>query len=351
MKYRLVRQLSFVLAIVVISAHGMIAARAADTPKIDATPFLGDHYPARKTAYPSGVVGLADVTYQTLVGYRPLNLDLYYRATVSSRPAKSVPLVIYIHGGGWANGHSRQSGAFDDWPGVLASISAQGYVVASLNYRLSSEAPFPAALQDVKSAIRWLRLHATDYGIDKEKVVVWGGSAGGQLAALTATTCGVKELEPARLELSPANSAELEQQSDCVQAAITWYGVFDFAAVPGVTAVLPVSSGAAGPALRYLDCHAPPCSAEAIRLASPVHFVNHNTPPFLLVHGADDKLVDPTQSRQFHAALQKAGVRTELLIIPGVDHSFIGSTPEATRDASLAALKRTLTFIESVVGH
>lgn len=348
MKYQLAGRWGFIIVLATLSAQVLPAAEA---PTIDATPFLGDHYPARTTSFPDGVVGLADVTYQTLVGYRPLNLDLYYRKTEVVGSGKRLPLVIYIHGGGWANGHSRQSGAFDDWPGVLASIAARGYVVASLNYRLSSEAPFPAAVQDVKSAIRWLRLHAGDYGIDKDKVVIWGGSAGGQLAALTATTCGIQQLEPARLEPNAPNAAQLEQQSDCVQAAITWYGVLDFATIPGVTAVLPASSAAAGPALRYLDCHAGPCSADTIGLASPVHFVDRKTPPFLLVAGADDKVVDPEQSRQFYAALQRAGVRTELFIIPGVDHSFIGSTPEATREASLAALKRTLTFIDSVVGH
>src|SRR6185369_12270345 len=141
---------------------------------------------------PGDVVGFPDLTYSSLSGYRPLILDLY-------KPAKSgkpLPLVIYLHGGGWQGGHTRHSGAFEDWPGVLASIAARGYVVASVEYRLSGEAAFPAAVQDVKAAIRWLRMHATEFGIDKARAVVWGGSAGGQLAALVGASCGVAALEP-----------------------------------------------------------------------------------------------------------------------------------------------------------
>src|SRR6185312_15847831 len=84
----------------------------------------------------------------------------------------------------------------EDWPGVLASVAGRGYVVASVEYRLSGEARFPAAIQDVKAAIRWLRTHASQYGIEPRRAVIWGGSAGGQLAALAGTTCGIAALEP-----------------------------------------------------------------------------------------------------------------------------------------------------------
>jgi acetyl esterase/lipase len=158
------------------------------SPVVDASPFLGDHYPSRTISFPSAVTGLADVTYSNIPGFRPLTLDIYLPSKSGNRAAPA-PLVLYIHGGGWTNGHSRQSGAFDDWPKVLASLAARGYVVASLNYRLSAEAPFPAAIQDVKSAIRFLWSRSSEYGIDPSKAIVWGGSAGGHLAALAATTC------------------------------------------------------------------------------------------------------------------------------------------------------------------
>ena len=125
---------------------------------------------------PTGVVGLADVTYAVIPGFRPLRLDLYLAPGATNKPH---PLVIFVHGGGWQSGHTRHSGAFADWPGVLASLAAKGYVVASVEYRLSGEARFPAAIQDVKSAIRYLRVHSSEYGIDPARAVIWGGSAAG----------------------------------------------------------------------------------------------------------------------------------------------------------------------------
>ena len=96
-------------------AAAAVAPAANADPKIDATPFLGDHYPTRHTAFPKGVTGISDVTYESLPGFRPMTLDLYLPADRKSPH----PLVLYIHGGGWTTGHSRQSGAFDDFPGVF----------------------------------------------------------------------------------------------------------------------------------------------------------------------------------------------------------------------------------------
>src|SRR5579864_4138694 len=145
--------ISCAAAVFAFSALGANSSAVADIPKIDATPFLGDHYPTRHTQFPKGVTGISDVTYQMLPGFRPLTLDLY----LPSGRQSLHPLVLYIHGGGWTTGHSRQSGAFDDFPEVLAALAARGYTVASLNYRLSGEAPFPAAIQDVKAAIKFVR--------------------------------------------------------------------------------------------------------------------------------------------------------------------------------------------------
>ena len=173
---------------------------------------LEDRYPVRRVAFGGGVTGLADVVYSQPSGFRPLTLDLYLPASRSAGAPVARPLVLFVHGGAWFVGHTRHSGAFERWPDVLAALAARGYVVSSMNYRFSREAPFPAAIQDVKMAIRYLRAHAGEYGIDKQRVLVWGGSSGGQLAALAATTCHVAALEP------PDAPAE----SDCVQAALLW---------------------------------------------------------------------------------------------------------------------------------
>jgi acetyl esterase/lipase len=318
-------------------SFGANAPGKNDIPTIDATPFLGDHYPVRRTSFPGGVTGIADVTYDQIPGFRPLTLDIYLPSSRAKRP-----LILYIHGGGWTNGHSRQSGAFDDFPKVLASLAARGYTVASVNYRLSSEAPFPAALQDVKSAIKFLRAHEDEYGIDPSKGLVWGGSAGGHLAALTALTCGVMEFEPTTTANASPELARVASQSDCVTAAVTWYGIFDLAMVPSL-------NGAAAPSptiKKFLGCTGDVCSKDDLDAASPRHYIKSSSPPFLLVHGSEDKTVDPAQSTHFKEAMEGAGAHADLLLIPAVDHSFVGRTPGATRDASLLALRRTFEFID-----
>ena len=132
-----------------------------------------------------------------------------------------------------------------------------------MNYRLSSEAPFPAAIQDVKAAIKFVRAHADEYSVDQSKGVVRGGSAGGHLAALAALTCGVKELEP---ELPPNPSPDavrVSEQSDCMQGAVTWYGVFDLSMVPSLN-----GSNAPSPTIRkFLNC-ADTCLAATLEAAS-----------------------------------------------------------------------------------
>ncbi len=316
-------------------------------PAVAAAVVMGDHYPARRTPFPGGVTGFADVKYAELPGFRPLTLDVYVPPGARS---KAVPLVLYIHGGGWEFGHSRQSGAFENWPRVLAMVAARGYTVASLNYRLSGEAPFPAAIQDVKTAILWLHAHARDYGIDKSRTIVWGGSAGGHLAALAAVSCGVKALEPDLAQL--ADGARLAKESDCVQGAVTWYGVFDFANfnwdAPGAPAQPhPVPE----PIARFLACAPRGCAPATVRAASPISYVKASTPPFLIMYGSVDKTVPPKQSISFAAAMKAAGAHAELIEIPGVAHSFIGSTPQATKRGSLEAFDRTLDFIDSTVGH
>ncbi|MEN9704368.1 MAG: hypothetical protein RLZZ393_247, partial [Pseudomonadota bacterium] len=287
------------------------APAPADPRSTAAAPVLDDHYPPRRVSFAGGVTGLPDLVYAQPAGFRPLTLDVYLPPRSTARRGGN-PLVVFIHGGGWVNGHTRHSGAFENWPGLLAAVAAKGYVVASLNYRLSGEAPFPAAIQDVKSAIRWLRARAAVYGIDATRAMAWGGSAGGQLAALAATSCG----EPA---LAPAGAAEV---SDCVQGAVLWYPVTDFSAM-----ARPAGPGAPPPAEnKYLGCAIALCSAETLRLASPLKQVSARTPPMLMVHGDGDRQVPVQQSIALDAALRAAGVHSELLVIPGVDHSFIGAT-------------------------
>src|SRR5262245_5721896 len=149
------------------------------------------HYlPTPAVAYPAGVQNFRDITYAELSGFRPLTLDLY----VPPAGGAPKPGIVFIHGGAWRHLTARDGGTYRDFPSVLASVAARGYVVASVNYRLAGEARFPGAVQDVEMAIQWMRTHAAEYNIDSARFVAWGSSAGGQIAALLGTACGVKLL-------------------------------------------------------------------------------------------------------------------------------------------------------------
>jgi acetyl esterase/lipase len=303
---------------------GLSATNTSPAWTIDDVPVapavaMANRYPKVEASFPGGVTGLQDLVYLQIPGYRPLRLDMY----LPSDTGTTHPMVMYIHGGGWRNGHSRQSGAFENWPATLAMIASRGYVVTSINYRLGGEAPFPAAIQDVKAAIRWLRAHAGAYGIDKDKFLVWGASAGGHLAALAGTSCGAMELEPVDLP------DELAVESDCVQATIGWYGIYDLSEM-----------GQSGGPGGYF--------AGQIREASPVTYVDGSDGAFLLIHGSEDPVINYQQAIDFNDLLTANNVRSSVHIIPGVGHSYIGKTLKQTRVASIQALELSLEFMDDV---
>lgn len=330
-----VRQYWVVLALAVLGVASQSLSNA-QVP-VAAEVVTADLYPQRRISFPDGVTGLPDLRYATISGYRPLTLDLYLPPDGTGGGAH--PFVMYVHGGGWSGGNSRNSGAFENFPEVLASIAARGYVVASINYRLSGEEPFPSNIQDVKSAIRWLRTNAEEYGIDKSRGVVWGPSAGGHLAALAAMSCGVEALEPAvpggrGRGAPPAEAASLE--SDCVQGLVAWYGLFDFETArfpPGV-----------------FGCAGSDCDPELLRLASPVDQVDPSDPPVLIIHGELDQTIPVEQAREFYRVLQENNVQSELIVVPGVGHSYIGENHQATSEASNFGLQKTIDFIDATIG-
>jgi acetyl esterase/lipase len=308
----------------------------ADAPEILSKASHDDIFARGAVTFPGGIVGFHGIEFANLVGYRPIELDLYR----STQTGLKLPLVIWVHGGGWNRGDARVTGAYKDWPAVLASLAARGYVVAAIDYRLSSEAPFPAALQDVKAAIRFLRAHADQYGIDSQQAFVWSGSAGAQLAVLAATTCGVPEFEPLP-STGPLSHAEMANAkpddalvSDCVQDAVGWYGVYDLTIVD--------------PAMvrSYLRCENDSC-ASAMRRADPRTYVNANTPPMFLLHGTADTTAPPKEMTEMEEALHRVGVPIKTLWLKGSNHGWLGATPDATRAASLKALSETFAYFDS----
>jgi acetyl esterase/lipase len=300
---------------------------------------------------------LADVTYSTVPGFRPLRLDLYQ----PKGKATPHPLVVFAHGGGWTIGQKRGTADFLNFPDVLAGLAKRGYVVASLEYRLSSEAPFPAAVQDVKAAIRFLRANAERYAINPDRVAVWGSSAGSHLTGMAAYACGVAALEPE----DKTNS----NVSDCVQGFVGWYGPYDLKALLSATlsnntgssktnsdkaesaktsGSSPTDNSEMMGGLAFFQCTAKGCPPGMLEKASPIAYVDKKDPPTLLIHGTSDRLVPSTQSQMLAEKLRAVGVPVEVLMIPGVDHGFRGTTQSMTRDASLKALSATFVFLDKL---
>lgn len=334
------------------------AAQAAPLPlpEISADGGPKDGFPRVEVAFPDGVRALPEVRYSTPFGFRPLTMDIYQPPQAPSAPARGYPMVMYIHGGGWLAGNSHSVLPFVDFPRVLASIAARGFVVASVNYRLSGEAPWPAQAHDIKAAIRYLRVHAAEYRIDPDRFATWGVSAGGHLAAIAAAACDAPDLRPPMRV--PAGSPDARREegqdkvSECVQAAVAWYGVFDMATIPEQAA----RSGGMSrddprtPEWLLMGCFKDKCSPAQLKSASPMGYVTRDTAPMLLVVGDKDRLVPHEQTLEMAKALEAAGVRHELIVIPGVNHSLLGTTAQATRKANLDALERTMRFLDGTIG-
>jgi acetyl esterase/lipase len=239
---------------------------------------------------PEGTRAKYDVPYVE-GGGKSQSMDIF----VPPGAAKPMPLVIWIHGGGWQQGDKAQSPA--------VGLLRWGYVVASINYRLTDEAIFPAQINDCKAAVRWLRAHAEEYHIDPDHIGAWGASAGGHLVALLGTAGDQRDLEgTGGNEKFPSN----------VQAVCDLFGPSDLAKVLDDTAAnsaLPKLLG--GPLRQHLD--------DAKR-ASPITYVTKDDPPFLILHGTKDPLVNVRQSRWLNDALTKAGVESHLEILEGAGH-------------------------------
>ena len=338
--------LSFVV-LLTLATSMVLAQQVAVSDKV----VNADRYPEVRVNFPGGVTSIPKQTFYSPSG-RAVWLDLYlppqYRTTAS-------PFVVYMHGGGWSGGTARTTGTFEDWPSVLASLSAKGYVVASVDYRLSGEAKFPAAIQDIKAAIRWLRTNATTYGVDKGRGLVWGPSAGGHLAALAAVSCGAAELEPvvAGQRGGAAAASPTPLESDCVQAAVGWYGIYDLkvdrARQAAPAAAANPNQGESGLG-RFLGCNPSSCPEAVLNAANPVHYVDPSDPPMLIIHGDADRTASPEHAKILHELLKSKGVRVELMMLPKIGHSWIGETHEATINASRTALAKTFEFIDATIG-
>lgn len=251
-----------------------------------------------KVATPPDLTEAKEVEYGR-VGNRPLRLDLYQPAW---RTGKPVPALIFIHGGAWSGG------AKEIYKLYAVRYARRGYVTATISYRLSGEAPFPAAVEDAKCAVRWLRTHAGRYGVDPNQIGVIGGSAGGHLAMMVGYS------PPSAFDRSGGST----NVSSRVAAVVDFYGPFDLTTDfarnhPSVRQFLAGQTFAAAP--------------ELYAAASPAHYLQTGAPPTLIIHGTIDDTVPVSQADKLAFRLRALGVPFIYDRLAGWPHSLDAAQP------------------------
>jgi acetyl esterase/lipase len=223
-----------------------------------------------------------------------LLLDAAFPKETDGQP---LPVVVYIHGGGWVMGNKS-----DGLPMAIA-MAEGGYLGVTVQYRLAGQATYPAAVHDCKAAIRFLRANAEALGIDPDRIGVWGHSAGGHLAALLGTSHGVPELDG---RLGP------QQVSTEVACAVSVSGPADLNHFDGRRGQQVLQQWFGLPASKE--------RTQRQRMASPVTHVDPEDPPFLIVHGLRDNIVPPEQGRLLHERIEQSGGQTQFVPVDGAGH-------------------------------
>lgn len=241
------------------------------------------------------------------------------------------PLIINVHGGGFMMGDKSN-------PAEADTFLANGYAVASVDYRLSGEAKAPAQIQDLKAAVRWLRANAQEYNIDPERFAAFGQSAGGNLVALLGTSCGVEALEAAEL----GNAG----QSSCVQAVIDCFGPTDFLQMDQQFAgtSCPATHDAADSPESQLMGAPIQTVPDQVQAVNPITYITPDDPPFLIQHGTADCNVPPQQGQLLYDALEPAigANNVTLTLIEGAGHGGTQFSDAANMQVVLDFLARTL---------
>lgn len=237
-----------------------------------------------------------DVTYCIANGIE-LKMDIYFPSPLPNVPG---PATIYVHGGSWSGGDkTRGEGTME-----VPELTRRGYVVAAVNYRLAPTYKFPAQIEDVKCAVRYLRANADLLNIDPNRIGAWGGSAGGHLVALLGLTNPSAGME---------GNGGFDNVSSRVQAVVDFYGPADLTRADFAENHAAVYRGVFGVTSR---------EDALLKRASPVTYVSKDGPPFLLVHGSEDKTVLPNQSEELYYRLTAAGVPASLIIVRNGGHGF-----------------------------
>jgi acetyl esterase/lipase len=246
----------------------------------------------------------------------PLLLDLY--VPDGDGP---FPLIVWIHGGAWLAGSKDLRAG-----GPQRRQLGRGYAVASVEYRLSRQAKFPAQINDCKAAVRWLRAHAVEYRLDADRIGVWGSSAGGHLVALLGTSGGIASPDGV--------AAEASRASIRVQAVLDWFGPTDLTQMDdqlraqGCPPRALTHNHADSPESQLLGCTVPSCGKDAGD-ADPIRYVSSDDPPFCIQHGSADCTVPYRQSVALYNALRAVGVEARLDLFGDTGHGGPAFTSEA----------------------
>ncbi len=231
---------------------------------------------------PEGVEARLDIPFAEESAAQKLDLYLPERGSQSLRPA-----IVVVHGGGWRGGDKRRG----QWATIPADYASEGYVAVSVNYRLTDEAPWPAQLEDVKAAVRWLRAHSLEYRVDPDRIGAYGNSAGAHLVSLLGLVRESDQLEGAGPHRDQSSSVQAVCASATPADFLNW-------GAPGVLPSRLSTAFLAGPEDTLRD---------RARQASPITYVRQGAPPFLLVHGTLDRTVPIEQTERFASALRDAG--------------------------------------------
>ena len=230
------------------------------------------------------------------------HLDIYLPA--GDDAIKDAPVLLQVHGGAWTLGAKEHQGR-----PLMNRMAAKGWVCVAINYRLSPRDPWPAHIVDVKRAIAWVRDNIADHGGDPDYLVITGGSAGGHLAALAALTPGDPQFQPG-----------FEDADTSVQAAVPFYGVYDFAGSTGLANAIGMRDAFLGPKVIQTTWTDAPDVYEA---ASPILRITPDAPDFFVIHGELDSLVAVDQARMFVAELRRTSEKSVVYAeLPGAQHAF-----------------------------
>jgi acetyl esterase/lipase len=268
--------------------------------------------------FPKGTILYGNICYSNDTLQKHL-LDIYLPANVKGK----VPLVIFIHGGGWLSNDKYADMGY--MKKTVAEIVSSGYALASIDYRFSTQAIFPAQMQDCNRAISFLYDNADKYGFDKNLFALMGFSAGGQLASMV----GLSKNNDVSAFFMPGTS-----KSFSFKAVVDFYGPSELILFPG-------SNDEKSP--EGLLIGAPPLSRpDLAKAASPVTYVDKDDPPFLIIHGEKDQLVSTKHSQLLSAWLNVVGVQNELFILKGAPHFGEMFDADEVRNKVMDFLKKRL---------